>query len=464
MVRGCVFLLALGLCAAIDSAKLAELQAELAAKIPTLNATSTVAEWQARADIVGGFVRLPFHDAFGFGTKPDGCLDQSLADHDGLQSIRLIVDPVCTRYAAFISRADCWVIVGSVAIVAAGGTAIPFRYGRTDCTDESTISDAGLLPSANPSSLNPPVNNAWHHVRDVFGYRARLSIREIVALMGAGSWAHPRPRSRPPFALGFALALAPRPRPSPDHPGGWCARLRACFPLRLTRLPASTLTHSLTGAHSLGRPSSDATQNSGFSPLPWVDGGPNTNDLGGNFLTNRYFSSITTVPWRKSTGALAGQWTAATAGGQTPDRIMLDTDMALAIDQSTCAAPPPGGGGPGGPGNAVSFGGGGAGAVASPTNNGNCIFNDPGGTAGPYAELQRYAANTNNNLWKSDFTKVMQKMTEFSYSTWTFSLTSTTLSEITSTTLCNGKSLDTPPRSSHLPIHTYLHNPLHISH
>ena len=33
MVRGCVFLLALGLCAAIDSAKLAELQAELAAKM-----------------------------------------------------------------------------------------------------------------------------------------------------------------------------------------------------------------------------------------------------------------------------------------------------------------------------------------------------------------------------------------------------------------------------------------------
>ena len=217
-VRGCVFLLALGLCSAIDSAKLAELQAELAAKIPTLNATSTVAEWQARADIVGGFVRLPFHDAFGFGTKPDGCLDQSLADHNGLQSIRLIVDPVCTRYAAFISRADCWVIVGSVAIVAAGGTAIPFRYGRTDCTDESTISDAGLLPSANPSSLNPPVNNAWHHVRDVFGYRARLSVREIVALMGADSSAQPRPRprprSRPPFALGLALAL-PSPSASP---------------------------------------------------------------------------------------------------------------------------------------------------------------------------------------------------------------------------------------------------------
>jgi hypothetical protein len=219
-VRGCVFFLALGLCSAIDSAKLAELQAELAAKIPTLNpTTSTIAEWQTRADIVGGFVRLPFHDAFGFGTKPDGCLDQSLADHNGLQSIRLIVDPVCTRYAAFISRADCWVIVGSVAIVAAGGTAIPFRYGRTDCTDETTISDAGLLPSANPSSLSPPVNNAWHHVRDVFGYRARLSVREIVALMGADSSAQPRPcprprprprsrpRSRPPFALGLALGL-----------------------------------------------------------------------------------------------------------------------------------------------------------------------------------------------------------------------------------------------------------------
>jgi len=229
-------------------------------------------------------------------------------------------------------------------------------------------------------------------VRDVFGYRARLSVREIVALMGA---------------------------------------------------------------HSLGRPSSDATQNSGFSPLPWVDGGPNTNDLGGNFLTNRYFSTIATVPWRKSTTvALSGQWT---AGGQTPDRIMLDTDMALAIDQSTCTAQPGGGGGTG---NAVSFGGGGPTAVANPTNNGNCIFNDPGGTTGPYAELQRYAAINNNNLWKSDFTKVMQKMTEFSYSNWTFSLTSTTLSEITSTTLCTGKSLDL--EYPHL-IPPHSHNPLHIS-
>lgn len=229
--------------------------------------------------------------------------------------------------------------------------------------------------------------------------------------------------------------------PSPTH-------TPACF-------RADSFGHSLTGAHSLGRPSSDATQNSGFSPLPWVDGGPNTNDLGGNFLTNRYFSTIATVPWRKSTTvALSGQWT---AGGQTPDRIMLDTDMALAIDQSTCAAQPGGGGGTG---NAVSFGGGGPTAVANPTNNGNCIFNDPGGTTGPYAELQRYAANNNNNLWKSDFTKVMQKMTEFSYSNWTFSLTSTTLSEITSTTLCTGKSLDL--EYPHL-IPPHSHNPLHIS-
>lgn len=211
------------LSSALTTSQFAAVEAELRALIPTATADF------ARADSLGGMLRLPFHDAFGQETKPDGCLDSNEADHNGLPSVRSVVDPVCSAHAAYLSRADCWVLAGIVAIEEAGGVAPVFRFGRIDCDDEAQSDDSdpitgtSLLPSANPGG------NPFEHVMDVFHSRAELSVREIVALMGA---------------------------------------------------------------HSLGRPSSDADSNSGFSDLPWV------RNTAGATLTSKFYRDISAVSLR----------------------------------------------------------------------------------------------------------------------------------------------------------------------
>ena len=296
-------------------------------------------------------LRLTFHDAFGEGTRPDGCLDPNEADHNGLSAVRRAIDPICARHAAHLSRADCWVLAGNVAIQAAGGAAVPFRYGRTD---SAACNDAGMLPSAKPAG------NPWHHIIAVFHRRARFSIREIVALMGA---------------------------------------------------------------HSLGRPSSDPSDKSGFTALPWVRGNGGTSNIGGSFLTTSFYSSISGVPWTKSR-TVDGEWLHARPG-EAADTMMLDTDMALAVDTSTCSANNGrvrfgGGGGGGGKGGRGGFN-------SNPSNAGGCAFN-----ALPFEEVRRYAEQP--SAWRAEFTAAVQKMSEMSYSSWETSLSNG--GPIVSTTLC----------------------------
>jgi catalase (peroxidase I) len=144
---------------AMTTTQQATLKADLLALIPAVSAVS-LAQNQERSDLIGGMVRLPFHDAFGGGaadggTKANGCLDPNESEHGGLEIIRDEVDPVCDTHAAFSSRADCWALAGSVAIEASGGVPLPFRYGRLDCAESDLAdSDAGLLPSATPAG-NP---------------------------------------------------------------------------------------------------------------------------------------------------------------------------------------------------------------------------------------------------------------------------------------------------------------------
>lgn len=316
-----------------------------------------------------GMVRLPFHDAFGKGTTPNGCLDPAETDHNGLPSVRAVVDPVCTKHSSYLSRADCWVLAGNVAIAAAGGQVIPFRFGRVDCDDESLYSDKGLLPSAKPGG------NPWTHVSSIFHDRGGLSVREIVALLGA---------------------------------------------------------------HSLGRPSSDANSNSGFSALPWVAGPQNNlQNPGGDTLTTKYYSSIVGIPWTKST-TKTGEWLHNRPNDESPDALMLDTDMALAIDVSSCDAKQ---------GN-IAFGGG----QTPPNNAGGCRFNDL-----PYAELQRYAKSGMEDVWKAEFSVAVQKMTEMGYSSWVEggSISATTLCEVTSTSstkTCTSVSPTPPTPTSPTPV------------
>ena len=323
----------------LSSAQLSSVAAELAAAIPT-------ASGFPRVDAIGGMVRLPFHDAFGERTVPDGCLDPNEGDHNGLEVVRDLIDPICAAHAGYLSRADCWVIAGNVAIVAAGGGTVPFRFGRLDCANETASVDTGLLPEAAPEG------NAWDHITAVFGPdRAGMSTREIVALMGA---------------------------------------------------------------HSLGRPSSDPNSNSGFTAVPWVPDVPDPANPGGDRLTYRYFRSITAVPW-VHTDAVPGEWLHTPPGaGAAPDSLMLNVDMSLVINTSSCARVGNGGG-------RITFGG-------TVVNQGDCIYNTE-----PADVVAEFAVRGNEAQWLGEFAGVMQKMTELGYSEWSLggAISSTRLCEVT---------------------------------
>jgi hypothetical protein len=103
----------------MSTSQMAAIKSDLKNLIPA-QSNSNRASNQVRADLIGGMLRLPFHDAFGDGTKPNGCLDPAEDDHNGLASVRALVDPVCLKHASYSSRADCWSLGGSVAIESAG--------------------------------------------------------------------------------------------------------------------------------------------------------------------------------------------------------------------------------------------------------------------------------------------------------------------------------------------------------
>lgn len=331
---------------ALNSIQLTTVTDELLAAIPEQTEGSL-----ARGDMIGGMVRLPFHDAFGDGTTQDGCLGPNEDEHNGLEHVRAVVDPICADHAAYLSRADCWALAGNVAIVAAGGDEVQFRFGRKDCDDESAISDANQLPSANPDG------NPWEHTLDVFQDRANISPREIVALMGA---------------------------------------------------------------HSLGRVASDPDSNSGFSSLPWI------RDTSGTVLSNRFFRDIAGVPWRMSTD-IDGEWIHIPGPDQAPDALMLNTDMALVIDTSTCVPD----------GNRGTQFGGRADAEGNHPNPSNCEINEV-----PFASVKSFSDD--NNLFKAEFSAAMQKLEELGYSEWELGapISSTTLCAVTpssSTKSCEGE-------------------------
>jgi len=150
-------------------------------------------------DLVGGLVRLPFHDAAG-GGRPgglggaNGCVDFTFAGNDGLQSA---VGNLSAAYAAggfdaLMSRADFWVLAGNAAVRVAstlppgeapqGGLPepgpplrLPFRYGRVDDAACAGV-DAPFLPTAHLS---------YAQTAAIFCARLGLTPRQLVAIMGA---------------------------------------------------------------------------------------------------------------------------------------------------------------------------------------------------------------------------------------------------------------------------------------
>lgn len=163
--------------------------------------------------VVGGLVRLPFHDAATYNKAtgvggPDGCVDLTDPDNGGLavvlsggatSSTSLL--KIQQQYASLLSLGDIIALAGSVAVFLAGGpdikqrigsvctcvgyncvsatadssnACVNFQYGRKD--SKSCTSDKGRLPSSQ-----------LPHSEIIRVFRTALGFTDIetVALMGA---------------------------------------------------------------------------------------------------------------------------------------------------------------------------------------------------------------------------------------------------------------------------------------
>lgn len=131
------------------------------------------------ADILGGIVRLAFHDAGTFDAASgtggaDGCVELGAAANRGLEPIVGVLEPAVSAVQGTLSRADVWALAAGMAIELAGGPNLEFRVGRID--RDACVGDASRLPSAQGDRA---------HIVDVFVTKLGFSERETAALMGA---------------------------------------------------------------------------------------------------------------------------------------------------------------------------------------------------------------------------------------------------------------------------------------
>ena len=77
--------------------------------------------------IYGGVVRLAFHDAVGTG-GPNGCIDFTKPENNGLQDIVKLLNKIYAPYANLISKADFWVLAANLVIQYATTTPPPGKY------------------------------------------------------------------------------------------------------------------------------------------------------------------------------------------------------------------------------------------------------------------------------------------------------------------------------------------------
>jgi len=92
----------------------------------------------------------------------------------GLDIMQKILEPVKKRFPD-LSYADLWTIAGTQAIKLMGGPDVPFNFGRSDKSDNTTCPVNGRLPDASLGA---------DHLREVF-YRMGFDDKDIVALSGA---------------------------------------------------------------------------------------------------------------------------------------------------------------------------------------------------------------------------------------------------------------------------------------
>lgn len=137
-------------------------------------------------DIVGGIVRLAFHDAAGFvdglddGFGVDGCVDATNGDNAGLSESIALLETLRAPFCHLISRADFWVLAAYTAVEARAPPQYispTFQYGRSDndvCSD--FVGSVSRLPSANKGT---------EEIDRVFVNAMGLTRADAVALLGA---------------------------------------------------------------------------------------------------------------------------------------------------------------------------------------------------------------------------------------------------------------------------------------
>ena len=99
-------------------------------------------------------MRLGFHDCAS--AKCDACVDPKDPNNPGLGAMVTTLAPVCAKYAAQMSAADCWAAAATMAaeeLSSNGATVMqmPLFFGRADapaCTGFTADSPEAILPNA----------------------------------------------------------------------------------------------------------------------------------------------------------------------------------------------------------------------------------------------------------------------------------------------------------------------------
>eukprot|EP01062_Namystynia_karyoxenos_P009111 TRINITY_DN13211_c0_g1_i1.p1 TRINITY_DN13211_c0_g1~~TRINITY_DN13211_c0_g1_i1.p1 ORF type:complete len:1620 (+),score=357.44 TRINITY_DN13211_c0_g1_i1:129-4862(+) len=151
----------------------------------------SVTDGSDMADIVGGLVRLAFHDAATWDDTspcvsrggPDGCFMAEDGGNAGLVEVATFLQPICDRFArgqhpAALSRSDCWQLAAVVSLEEALPRGVTldfdFQWGRE--SRDVCQGEIGRLPSA---------EGGYEHVLDIFHRRLGLELDEVIAINGA---------------------------------------------------------------------------------------------------------------------------------------------------------------------------------------------------------------------------------------------------------------------------------------
>ena len=187
-------------------------------------AATARADANARAALLGGAVRLAFHDVGEYDASAppgerlgaDGCLSRAVvhngrSDNEGLlhagSAVAAALEPLWRRHCALVGRADAWALFAREALVAADPTGmldarLGWSYGRVDAGAAGCEAGAGRLPSAHAD---------LEVLRTYFEDQLGLTLAQGVALFGAHTLGHARPSCS---GVGFASESSWTPRPA----------------------------------------------------------------------------------------------------------------------------------------------------------------------------------------------------------------------------------------------------------